>query len=492
MASLGKKLSFALLPAALLWLLAEGGVAAVFADELSSWRQPPAAEAGRTPTLSGNPYLLYEYRPGRHLQAGAPVTINSLGLRGEEPVLPKPAGTRRFLTTGDSSIFGFGVQDTEVFSAVAAATLGAPVEAINAATPGYSSYQTLNLLKLRALQTAPDLIVIGNLWSDNNFDAFVDKELLAEYRDYTTSTVGRLRGLLSHSAIFRVLDHRLRIAPAAQRVGFGDTERILDQGRHIGLRRVAIDDYAANLERLVTLAAEHDAEVLFLLPANNEDLRPILAEQQDKAWDPYRQVMRDTAARHGAPLIDVPDLFRASGRSREDLFLDEMHPTAVGHALMAEALVTLLRAQDWPSGGRVMATGSGAALPDYTDPFVETRSTTNTPSGAPSGTGRAIGGTVVCSGCASGTLQIEAIALGQAGGNPQVLGIERLQGPGAFRLEVRDATSVGLRAYVDLDGDGPDPDDQRFDLSASPIDVLDPDATRLRVDLDQLTVHFGD
>jgi len=192
--SVAKKVVFSLIPTILVLAALEGGARVMFSAELSAWDAPPPAEGGQTPTMPGNPYLIYEYRPGKHIQAGEMVTINSMGMRGEEPTIPKPAGVRRLLTTGDSSIFGFGVADEHVFSEVAARALGDNVEAINAATPGYSSFQTINLLKLRALETEPDVVVIGNLWSDNNFDAFVDKELLATYNAYATGAAGQLRG----------------------------------------------------------------------------------------------------------------------------------------------------------------------------------------------------------------------------------------------------------------------------------------------------------
>ena len=58
---------------------------------------------------------------------------------------------------------------------------------------GYSSFQSVNLLHLRGLSTEPDLFVIGNIWSDNNFDSFIDKELLATYTGYEQSIVGQTK-----------------------------------------------------------------------------------------------------------------------------------------------------------------------------------------------------------------------------------------------------------------------------------------------------------
>ena len=48
--------------------------------------------------------------------------------------------------------------------------------------------------------------MIGNLWSDNNFDAFVDKEVLATYAGYEHTMSAALTRLLTHSSIFRVAD----------------------------------------------------------------------------------------------------------------------------------------------------------------------------------------------------------------------------------------------------------------------------------------------
>lgn len=527
--SVRRKLLFSLIPASITWLVLEAGTTVFYANDLQSWDAPPPVEGGETPTMPGNPYLLYEYRPGRHLQAGKIVTINSMGLRGEEPEIPKPSGVRRIMTTGDSSIFGFGVMDDEVFSEVLATQLGEQVEAINAATPGYSSYQSINLLRLRALQTEPDLVVIGNLWSDNNFDAFIDKDLLASYDGYATSLVGRTRALLSVSAIFRVMDYRMRVRPAAERVGFGDTERILDQGMHIGLRRVAINDYAQNLQQLVDLAKSVRAEVVFLLPANNEDLAD--DGQNMKAWSPYRDVMTETASRNGAPLLDVPDLFRSSGLSRDELFVDEMHPSTQGHALIGQALTQMLNDANWMDGGRVMYSGTGGPIPTYDDPFVNEQSEDITngnvadpgtadnptpqgtvspppdaepfapadggdpgpnPGGGMPDLGPTIQGELVFDNYTQGNILVEVFAASEAGGTPTVLGQDRLSKPGSFRVEVGEASQVVFRAYLDEDSDGPDADDRLVDLTSTTIDVSSAQEGRVVVNIDDSDISIED
>ena len=245
--------------------------------------------------------------------------------------------------------------------------------------------------------------------------------------------------------------------------------------------------------------------------ANNEDLDT--TPSQGKAWDPYRQVMKDTAARHGAPLLDIPTLFTESGLSKEALFLDEMHPTAEGHRLMGEALTALLEKHSWPESP-LMGDGVGGSIPGYEDPYVSGGSVTgNDPGANPDdpgasgdpganpgdpggnampGDGPRIGGELSFSGYTAGTIQIEVVKASEANGNPTVLGSDRLEGPGSFSLDVRDAASVVLRVYLDEDMNGPDAGDRRFDsLSTTVITVADPGANALVVDLDAGTVTSG-
>lgn len=496
---IGKRLLFGGMVAAGLLLVAESVVTAVFADELRAWASPPPAPNDRVTVMHGSPYFLWEYPPGVHLERGVTVTINSHGLRGAEPTLPKPEGRRRFLTTGDSSVFGFGVEDDAVFSTVAAEALGPAVDAVNGATPGYSTLQTLNRLHLGALGLQPDLLVVCNLWSDNNFDAFVDKELLATVAAAESGPTARLRRALERSALFRLADWRLRVQPRGAAVRQVGWQRSLAPPGSIGRRRVAINDYAANLDRMAEAAAEVGAELLFVVLANEEDIGPGGADDSAKAWAPYRAVLRDTAARHGAPVLDVPALFRASGQPRDALFQDEMHPTALGHRLMGEALARLLADAGWPGGAALRGPATGAPRPFYADPFEQAHGAAPPTDGAAPAAppaappGPHLRGALRCAAACSTSAQIllEAVdptaAPGAAG--PAVRAQARLAPHGgAFLLSPLDAGPAALRATIDATGDGPGPADRRIDLG--PIDVPAAGST-LDIDLDAARVQPG-
>ena len=491
-----KKFIFSAITILGIWGISELIAGNFFLEDLRSWAAPaPRGGENREVTLYGNPYLIFENVPGKWVTSNQDLNftanINSMGFRANELTIPKPDGVRRFITTGDSSVYGFGVDDDEVFSSVAANQLGQQVQAINAAVPGYSSFQSINLLRLRGLKTEPDLIVCANIWSDNNFDAFVDKDMLSLYTGYEESLVGRLKRIFSKSAIYRVLDWRLRLSQTSTtikkkryvgwQVGSAD---------HIGLRRVSINDYANNLDTLAKMAFSADADIAFIMLANEEDV----SEQRggDKAWTPYRQVMMDTALRYGAPLIKVPEIFRASGLSKQDLFIDEMHPSPKGHALMGQALGELLASYNWQNGESIMQEGDGSTLRSYEDPFIKsglTQMSTNVTginNQDENGVARLVG-TVKFDGYESGKIQIDLISAQVR--NVQVLNMIQLPGPGPFAIPIGAHQKVSLRAYIDPEGDGPDADDPLIDLSDTVIHLDHGVPSNLVIDLDSKSIN---
>ncbi len=309
--------------------------------------------------LTGDPWLLWGLRPGDHEELGVPVHVNALGMRDGDR---GPKAGPRALALGDSSVYGFGVRDPEVFTALLEEATGA--EFVNAAVPGYSTFQALNLLDMRGWSLSPDLLVVGTLWSDNNFDSFTDRDLLASYAGWQASPGRAARLALERSSLFRWLDWTVRVAPQgarARKVGWqvgGDDPRT-------GRRRVDIASYAANLEALCARMYARGGGVVFLVLPNREDVEPL---SHDPAWAPYRQAMREAAARWGAAIAEAPPAFRASGRSADALFLDQMHPTPLGHRILADVVGDALAARGWPAQPLTL-TEPDAPLRVPPDPF---------------------------------------------------------------------------------------------------------------------------
>ena len=99
--------------------------------------------------------------------------------------------------------------------------------------------------------------------------------------------------------------------------------------------------------------------------ANEDDIKHGVNKLQ--GWEPYRQVMRDTAARHGIPLLSMVELFEKSGHSSAELFLDQMHPTVLGHQILGKELSRVL--EGWALGSRLEGEATGKARPNYIDFF---------------------------------------------------------------------------------------------------------------------------
>lgn len=98
-------------------------------------------------------------------------TINGLGLRGAMPVMPKPAGTFRILAVGDSTTFGWGVNDDETWCAALErqfkeAHPDRRVEVVNAGVVSYDLKQSARLLGRLAPRLQPDVVIVGLFWND--------------------------------------------------------------------------------------------------------------------------------------------------------------------------------------------------------------------------------------------------------------------------------------------------------------------------------------
>lgn len=263
--------------------------------------------------------------------------VNSFGLRGDEP-----AEGVRLLTLGDSSIYGHGVAPEEVFSARVPG-----VVSIIGGVPGYSTFQSIKLLERVGPRLHPDIVLIGNLWSDAYRAAISDRawsaELAATYGPWRPITTP-LEALSRRSALAR----RLRKAvhdgffpdrARASEVGWshlvaaapGTPVRPPVKGGAAALptSRVPIDEYEANLRTLAASARALGAVPAYLVLPHPMD--PLPPQEEN-----YRAVMRRVASEEGTIAVDAAAWFRA--HPADGRFSDDIHPSAKGHADIATAV----------------------------------------------------------------------------------------------------------------------------------------------------------
>jgi lysophospholipase L1-like esterase len=102
--------------------------------------------------------------------------------------------------------------------------------------------------------------------------------------------------------------------------------------------RVPLERYAADLDRLLARLAETHARVLV---GNVPDLgrlatyRGVDAAGLDAEVGRWNQVIADTAARHGATLVDLFGHWQEAAEHPEYLSADGFHPSADGYAALA-------------------------------------------------------------------------------------------------------------------------------------------------------------
>ncbi len=318
----------------LLLLLGELGARAI-APKLPEWK----GFDGRSVILTGHPTRLWGLSPGERKNVTTTATINESGYRGKEATDPKTA--RRVLVLGDSSFFGHGVSDDQTLGAVLEQELDR-VEVLNLGVPGYSSEQIRTQMEEVGWALEPDLLVLGSFWSDSNWDAFRDQDLL------------RSQGLarwnpLVWSALFRLTATTV----ASQWPGEGTrivswSER--DGWPEEGVRRVPVRRYAENLDAM----ASRDVPVLFVTPCPRLE---ILEPDSPRDWAPYAEAQAAIAEHHGMPRLELCPILAGDV---EALFMDEVHPTTAGHEIIGQALAQLLR-DSWPEPS------TAAPFEDYQD-----------------------------------------------------------------------------------------------------------------------------
>ena len=316
------------------------GAARLVGPEIPAWR--PADEQGVM--MTGHPTRLWGLAPGVNGNGRGTATVAPIGLRAPVPVVPRPAGRARIAIVGDSSLFGHGVGDDQTLGAALDREFQArdlDVDIINAGIPGYSTAQSRILLGELVWGLEPTLLLIGSVWSDNNFDHYTDADLLR------TAATWR-HNPLSHLASMRLLAgwlDRLRGGSGAHLVSWTRSS-----GRPKGqVRRVSLVDYATNLDLMVREAAERGVGAAFLGLANRDMVMEIHAD--GGSWDPYFAAQAASAQAHGLPRTTVAPVLTAAlaeGLSLDELFVDELHPTGEAFRRIATSLADGLQAASWP------------------------------------------------------------------------------------------------------------------------------------------------
>jgi lysophospholipase L1-like esterase len=284
--------------------------------------------------LSADPRLLFE--PVPHLKYhGDPTEFyeyegesNSLGYRDREHEVAKPPGTYRIAVLGDSIAAGYRIARTEDAFPVRLETLlraaGLPVEVLSFAVTGYNTEQEVETLRVRALQFAPDLVLVAYCHNDRRQPDARILELLREARGSrnVVPPLSEADRILTHSALYRFI--RYGVLQAADRQ---KEEAAEVQGG---------DTVERSLHELAQIGRKEEFPVLLAV-------FPYLPQPYDRKHSQQHDWLAGISQREGLYYLDLRPAFRDCGPPLDELRFDRYHPTGAGHACAAAAMSAAVR-----------------------------------------------------------------------------------------------------------------------------------------------------
>ncbi len=289
------------------------------------------------PFMRADPDLFWSLRPGFSGEfQRSRVTINALGLRGPEVVVPKPPGRRRIVCFGDSITFGFGLGDDEAYPAcLGRALAGRGADVVNAGVTGYTSHQVLGLLRRVAPAVDADVATFCVGWNDGNERAVNDREYARRLR-----TVGAVESALGHVYLYRAAKGLyLRFqARQVRKGGKAVTAAVRSSDPSGRGARVPIAEYRENLEAIVAECRARGIRPVFVA-------LPMRRRAGDAPFEsPYPGALAAAGQALGVPVVGIGVLGLGATGSNEDLFIDSIHFSRDGSERMAREIARQLEA----------------------------------------------------------------------------------------------------------------------------------------------------
>lgn len=314
----------------------------------------------RPPDPAREPQLTHLYDPDvRYVMAPSQqgwiddglITVNSLGFRGKEVAIPKPPGRFRVVVIGDSLTLGWSVQDDETYAArleslLRQRTAGRDVDVVNLGVGGYNTRQAVTWLSRHSARLQPDLVLVG-FYSNDVPDALEDE--LSGTRIAADRPGAGQKLTMRNPLTYSWWERQLRKSRAVYVAGRA-LNRAMGRGEW-GMSRFALElDMLAGksspeidqawgiveqqLDRLAELARQDGFSVgLVPLPCREQVMG-------DYAEANFQTKVRSLAAARGFAFIDPLPLLAEHRAKITELYIpyDRNHPSAWGHALIAEAI----------------------------------------------------------------------------------------------------------------------------------------------------------
>lgn len=286
--------------------------------------------------------LFWKMRPNVNIiWQGVNIKTNSLGLRDTEVSSDKKDNVFRILSLGESTTFGAKVEFDEIYSEVLERRLNEmksdyTFEVINAGVSAYTSFQSLVYLKKEGLKLKPDMILIYHEYNDSLPTTLRNRKYALAQITLTDRQLYKLRnyfgGLLYYlnkSELYKLMKKyivRLRISLLEKSAE--TMEKDLPNFNSVDTKikcRVSLEDKRQIFKELLEISKQNNIHLIIIHPIYRITVK-------------HQCFLTEFSAQNNIPLIETFGAFQDSGYSKDELFYDNMHPTALGHKIIADCI----------------------------------------------------------------------------------------------------------------------------------------------------------
>jgi lysophospholipase L1-like esterase len=301
--------------------------------------------------------LLWLPTPGTHKvteQNHRPETISPQGFRYHEVLSLQHPGTYRIFAFGDSVTMGWGVDDDSNYSAqleklLNAQGCGVKAQVISAGVNAYpNALAEERMIKVVQDGYQPDAVVVAYS-ANTGFEGIPDLQG-AERHEFLRKV--ELKSLARHSALYNFL-----IEDLLRQYAYYRFRELLMLGTWNSAKSspdLPAAHFLARLEKAKAVADANHVQMILLLLGSKGETYPA---------HPYQAAMLEYAHANNIPLVNIIELMR--GRNQGEVFMDHVHPTAAGHGLIAEQLLSTVKGLD-SYGNVCRASSNGSAVTSLT------------------------------------------------------------------------------------------------------------------------------
>lgn len=282
--------------------------------------------------------LLWVPEPGRTItvQNHLPITINDQGFRYPVNLVAKQKDQFRVIAFGDSTTQGWGMDDTQHYSAVLEKMLNASscgheqFQVVSAGVNAYPNSLVEEKLKLTIQDPTfqPDVVIRAYSFN-TNFENL--PKLQGEARKQFLRRV-EFKSIVRRSALYNFF-----IEDLFREIAYYKLRHVLMQGSLStveGNGDLDVTSFNASLRESLQLAREHHSQLILLVLAGDGLVK-------DSDMHPFQHAMLDFAAANHVPVVNMVEVLRHEDQNK--MYMDPAHPTLAGHKIIADQLYQIIR-----------------------------------------------------------------------------------------------------------------------------------------------------